>query len=45
MLFRSRDALARHLPDVQVLATEELADEDRVEVFASVGGGEVLRAA
>jgi flagellar biosynthesis protein FlhA len=42
---RVREALARHLPDVQVLAAEELADEDRVEVFASVGGGEVLRAA
>ena len=40
-----RDALARHLPDLQVLAAEELADEDRVEVFACVGGGEVLRAA
>lgn len=42
---RVREALARQLPDVQVLATEELADEDRVEVFASVGGGELLRAA
>jgi len=42
---RVREALFRHLPDVQVLAAEELADEDRVEVFASVGGGEVLRAA
>jgi flagellar biosynthesis protein FlhA len=42
---RVREALARHLPDVQVLAAEELADEDRVEFFASVGGGEVLRAA
>ena len=42
---RVREALARQLPDVQVLAAEELADEDRVEVFASVGGGELLRAA
>jgi flagellar biosynthesis component FlhA len=42
---RVRDSLARHLPDVQVVAAEELADEDRVEVFASVGCGEVLRAA
>ena len=42
---RVREALSRHLPDVQVLAAEELAAEDRVEVFASVGGGEVLRAA
>jgi len=40
-----REALARHLPDVQVLANEELADEERVEMFACVGGGEVLRAA
>jgi hypothetical protein len=40
-----RDALCRHFPDVQVVAAEELADEERVEVFASVGGGEVLRAA
>lgn len=40
-----REALARHIPDVQVLAVEELADEDRLEVFACVGGGEVLRAA
>ncbi len=42
---RIREALSRHLPDVQVLAAEELANEDRVEIFASVGGGEVLRAA
>jgi flagellar biosynthesis protein FlhA len=42
---RVREALSRHLPDVQVLATEELADEERVEVFACVGGGEALRAA
>jgi flagellar biosynthesis component FlhA len=42
---RVREALARHLPDVLVLAAEELANEDRVEIFASVGGGEVLRAA
>lgn len=42
---RVRDALARTMPDVHVLAMEELATEDRVEFFASVGGGEVLRAA
>jgi flagellar biosynthesis protein FlhA len=42
---RVREALSRHLPDLQVLAAEELANEDRVEIFASVGGGEVLRAA
>jgi flagellar biosynthesis protein FlhA len=42
---RVRDALSRQLPDVQVLAAEEVAAEDRVEFFASVGGGEALRAA
>jgi len=42
---RVRDALVRHLPDVHVLAEEELADEDRVEVFASVGGSLLQRAA
>jgi len=42
---RVREAISRHLPDVQVFAAEELADEDRVDVFARVGGGEVLRAA
>jgi len=42
---RVRDALARPLPAVTVLAAEELVDEERVDVFASVGGGEVLRAA
>ena len=40
-----RDALARHLPDVRVMAAEELMDEDRVEVFASVGGAAASRAA
>jgi flagellar biosynthesis component FlhA len=42
---RVRDALVRHLPDVHVLAEEELAEEDRVEVFASVGGSLLQRAA
>jgi len=42
---RVREALARQLPDLQVFAAEELAEEDRVEVFASVAGSEVLRAA
>jgi flagellar biosynthesis protein FlhA len=42
---RVRDALVRPLPDVHVLAEEELADEDRVEVFASVGGSSLQRAA
>jgi flagellar biosynthesis protein FlhA len=39
-----RDALARHLPETIVLAVEEIADEERVEVFASVGA-EAARAA
>jgi len=42
---RIREAVSRQLPDVQVLADQDLADEERVEVFASVGGGTVLRAA
>ncbi|NCY01984.1 MAG: hypothetical protein EBX36_03505, partial [Planctomycetia bacterium] len=42
---RMRDAFARALPDVQVLADEDVADEERVEVFACVGGGAALRAA
>jgi len=40
-----RAALARQLPDLQVLAVEELLDEERVEVFATVGGESVSRAA
>jgi len=40
-----RAALARQLPDLQVLAAEELLDEERVEVFATVGGESVSRAA
>lgn len=32
-----RDALARHLPETVVLAADEIADEERVEVFASIG--------
>jgi len=39
-----REALARHLPETIVLAVDEIADEDRVEVFASVGA-EAARAA
>jgi flagellar biosynthesis protein FlhA len=40
-----RAALARQLPDLQVLAAEDLLDEERVEVFATVGGGSMSRAA
>ncbi len=40
-----REAFARHLPDLQVLADEETADETRVEVFATVGMEETARAA
>jgi flagellar biosynthesis protein FlhA len=40
-----RDALARQLPDVTVLAEEETVEEPRVEVFATVGPPETARAA
>ncbi|MFM8292058.1 MAG: FHIPEP family type III secretion protein [Planctomycetia bacterium] len=40
-----RDALARSLPDLLVLAEEEVADEDRLEIFATVGAEEAARAA
>jgi flagellar biosynthesis component FlhA len=40
-----RLALVRSLPALQVLAEEEVADEPRLEVFATVGGEEVVRAA
>jgi flagellar biosynthesis component FlhA len=42
---RIRSVLVRHLPDVRVLADEEIADEQRVEVFATLGDEEVSRAA
>jgi flagellar biosynthesis protein FlhA len=42
---RIRSVLARHLPDLRVLADEEIADEQRVEVFATLGDEEVSRAA
>jgi flagellar biosynthesis protein FlhA len=35
---RVRSMLATDLPDVPVLSMEEIADEPRVEVFATVGG-------
>jgi flagellar biosynthesis protein FlhA len=40
-----REALARHLPDLVVMADEETLDEDRLEVFATVGGPDAVRAA
>jgi flagellar biosynthesis protein FlhA len=40
-----RDALARQLPDVAVLAEEEAVEEPRLEVFATVGPPETARAA
>jgi len=42
---RVRDALAGLEPPVRVFATEELAGEDHVEVFATIGSAEVARAA
>jgi flagellar biosynthesis protein FlhA len=40
-----RDTLARTLPDVLVLAEEEVVDEPRLEIFATVGTEEAARAA
>ena len=40
-----REAVGRHLPDVVVLADEEVLDEPRLEVFATVGTTEASRAA
>ena len=42
---RVRAAGARQLPDLVVLSGEELVDEDRVEVFATIGGGVAAKAA
>jgi flagellar biosynthesis protein FlhA len=42
---RVRDAVARQLPDLRVLAVEELAGEDGVEVFATIAAAEAARAA
>jgi len=39
------EAIARHLPGVQVLAAEEVAAESRVELFATVGATEAAQAA
>ena len=40
-----RAALARHLPEIQVLAEEEIADEPQVELFTTIAEEEVSRAA
>ncbi|MEX0671121.1 MAG: flagellar biosynthesis protein FlhA [Pirellulales bacterium] len=40
-----REALSKQLPDLVVLAEEETFDEDRLEVFATVGAAETVRAA
>jgi len=40
-----REALARHLPDLRVLAEEEVSDEPGLEVFATVGEAGQSRAA
>ena len=40
-----RDALARALPDLIVLADEEVADDEGLEIFATVGDEEAARAA
>jgi len=42
---RVRDALAGLEPPVRVFAAEELAGEDHLEVFATIGSAEVVRAA
>ncbi len=40
-----RDALVRTLPEVIVLAEEEVVDEPRLEIFATLGAEETARAA
>jgi flagellar biosynthesis protein FlhA len=40
-----RDVLVRVLPEVLVLAEEEVADEPRLEIFATLGTEEAVRAA
>jgi len=40
-----REALIRHIPDIQVYAEEEVADETRLELFATVGSDAVPMAA
>ena len=40
-----REILARQIPELQVLASEEVAEENRLEVFATIGDVESVRAA
>jgi flagellar biosynthesis component FlhA len=40
-----RDTLVRALPDLLVLAEDEVADEPRLEIFATLGTDETARAA
>ncbi len=40
-----REAFVKQLPDLVILAEEETVDEDRLEVFATVGTAETVRAA
>jgi flagellar biosynthesis protein FlhA len=40
-----REALVRQIPELQVFAEEEVADERNVEVFATVGGEDLSQAA
>jgi flagellar biosynthesis protein FlhA len=40
-----REAFAKQLPDLVVLADEETIDEDRLDVFATVGATDAARAA
>jgi flagellar biosynthesis protein FlhA len=40
-----RDLLARHMPELVVLAEDEAAVEERLELFATIGGEEASRAA
>lgn len=42
---RIRAALARHVPEIRVLAEEEIADEPRVDLFTTIADEEVSRAA
>ncbi|MFM8633764.1 MAG: FHIPEP family type III secretion protein [Planctomycetia bacterium] len=42
---RIRDMLTRQLPELRIFAEEEIADEPKVEVFTTLGDGEVSRAA
>jgi flagellar biosynthesis protein FlhA len=40
-----REALARQLPDLRVLAEEEVGDEPRLDVFTTIGDAAQVRAA